>query len=279
MLKRIMTLLTTLLLTTTLLAQPKAYHFTKGEQEMVVFGTMHLSKSDFFPLPEPVLSALTQSDALALELDMNDPEILSVTMQVIATHGMLGDKKLVDVIGDERMKKLKEVAGFEAAMFEQMRPWFIAMSLPIIQALQMGYEDKAVDEYLADKAKAQSIPVVALESAKEQFDIFVNLTPKEELALLDSVLSQDAKEQFEQMLAVWQHNDEKAAEELLNQMEVTLPTLLKTFVTDRNHRMVERAIKLNADKKRLFVGVGALHLYGKDGIVKLLGEKGYQLTK
>lgn len=279
MLKKIIALLTTLLLMTAAIAQPKAFHFTKGEQQLVLFGTIHLSKPNFFPLPASVLAALDQSDALALELDIYDPETLEATIKIVSTDGVLNNQTLVEVIGEERMEHLKEIAGSGAIMFEQMRPWLISLNLPILQAMQMGYEDQAVDNYLADKAKANAIPVIALETAQEQFEVFLNMTPAEELALLDSVLSGEAKEQLEMLLPIWKYNDEKVAEKLLSQMQASLPTLFKRIITDRNHKMVERAIKLNADKKHLFVGVGAAHLYGKGGMINLLSEQGYRLIK
>ena len=50
------------------------------------------------------------------------------------------------------------------------------------------------------------------------------------------------------------------------------------LIIDRNRRMVERMDKL-LRQGNAFVAVGALHLPGAHGILQLLSDEGYQVTR
>lgn len=49
------------------------------------------------------------------------------------------------------------------------------------------------------------------------------------------------------------------------------------LIDDRNHRMAERLIPLL--DRRLFVAVGAGHLPGEQGILRLLEQRGFTATR
>ena len=55
--------------------------------------------------------------------------------------------------------------------------------------------------------------------------------------------------------------------------------LYKTFLIDRNERMANRLVDLANDGRTYFVVIGADHLGGEKGILKLLGQKGFTVTQ
>jgi uncharacterized protein YbaP (TraB family) len=52
------------------------------------------------------------------------------------------------------------------------------------------------------------------------------------------------------------------------------PKFYKAIVTDRNHRMAERAAVFIKEQS-IFIAVGALHLPGPEGVIELLRKKGF----
>ena len=46
------------------------------------------------------------------------------------------------------------------------------------------------------------------------------------------------------------------------------------FITIRNHHMADRMVPL-MNEQSTFVAIGALHLPGEEGVIKLLREKGF----
>ena len=53
---------------------PPIWEVRSGERTAYLFGTIHVGKADFYPLPEPVQSAFAQSDVVALEVDPADEQ-------------------------------------------------------------------------------------------------------------------------------------------------------------------------------------------------------------
>ncbi len=117
------------------IAEPQAIHLKKGQQRLAVFATLHVAKPDFYPLPKAVTEALSHSDALAVEMDVTDPKVISETMQLMVnskqTKGMRLDAA--------RLKQLQQVIGPMAAGFADMPLAFVALTASIMRAEQLGY--------------------------------------------------------------------------------------------------------------------------------------------
>ncbi len=57
-----------------------------------------------------------------------------------------------------------------------------------------------------------------------------------------------------------------------------MPQFQEKMITSRNRHMAEAAAKY-LDKGNAFIAVGALHLPGADGLVELLRQAGYTVTR
>ena len=68
-------------------------------------------------------------------------------------------------------------------------------------------------------------------------------------------------------------------EESNNKMKNDSPEYYKIMLTDRNIGMTNKIDELIKDGKKHTVAVGAAHFIGDDGILKLLEEKGYKITR
>lgn len=68
-------------------------------------------------------------------------------------------------------------------------------------------------------------------------------------------------------------------EESNNKMKNDNPEYYKIMLTDRNIGMTNKIDELIKDGKNHTVAVGAAHFIGEDGILKLLEEKGYKITR
>jgi hypothetical protein len=91
--------------------------------------------------------------------------------------------------------------------------------------------------------------------------------------LTDSI---DIKESFDKLLSAYLEMDDNLIMELTSD-----PSLPKEFmdkiVIERNYLMTERLLSL-LPKGKVFVAVGAAHLFGDEGIIYLLQKKGYNVT-
>lgn len=259
-------------------ANPKVFTLQKGDKTVSIFGTIHVTKPTWLPLSTAVTTALKQADALAVELDMTDSKTLSETMQYMMMHGV-SKKNLATILSADEQAKMKTFLGPLATGMMQMRPWIVAVTVSLQRAQAMGFSDKSVDEWLIKQAKAQQKPVIALETSAEQFHVFEQLSEAEEIEFLRSSLADEQQfyKEISQTVAVWQHNDQAAAQTLLSEFKGKTPRLHQAMFTDRNQAMVERIIKLNQQYPTLMMAVGALHLYGDGGVIQRLKRQGYHL--
>jgi hypothetical protein len=115
--------------------------------------------------------------------------------------------------------------------------------------------------------------------------LFDDLPLKDQITLLQDTL--DNLDSIDQMLGELQvaylDRDLKRLLELNEaSMRDSDPQLAETFnrkvIVERNHRMAER-MQSRLREGQQFIAVGALHLAGKEGLLKLLTERGYRLSR
>lgn len=256
-------------------AEPQITYLQKGNQAITLFGTIHIAKPEFYPLPNAVTDSLKQADALAVELDSTDTATIMQTMQFMATEAIDPTQDLSQLLSASELKQLNDIAGPLAMSFQQLRPWAIAVTLSMLRAKEIGLTETGIDETLINLAKSASIPVIALETTDEQLSTFKGISEKEQIVFLKDVLSDDYLDDVKHTVNFWQHNDTASGDYLINKAQKT-QKLYQALIVSRNRTMTQRIIQHNQSKKRLFVAVGALHLHGKDSIIALLKQQGYK---
>ena len=177
--------------------------------------------------------------------------------------------------------------GFSPAFAHHLKLWFLAVmtSLPECEMKRAQLELPVVDEVLARAGQARGLPVIGLETAREQLEIMASL-PVEAAAILlaqnarSPALSEDA---FSTLLRLYR---EKRPAEILPIID-SLPGLtapersaqdsFMQLLLGRNATMAKRAEPLLA-AGGAFIAVGALHLPGKRGLIELFRAAGYKVA-
>lgn len=262
-------------------AEPKAFILKKQNKLIYVFGTLHQTKPHFFPLPQAVTKQLSDANALAVEIDTEIADVQQAINGFMMNYGTLPTGQgLTHMIGNERLQKLSALFedNEQIAGIQNLRPWLISLMIPQLLAEELGYTDASVDDHLIQLAKKSKKPVIALETPEEQLTVFSTLTKKEELALFEQTLkeAENIEKHLQMIDAIWLDNDAVAAREMLATLQKSSPKVYQALIVTRNHNMIERILKLNQTYPKLFVAVGAAHLYEAVGLVNLLQQEGYQ---
>jgi uncharacterized protein YbaP (TraB family) len=107
----------------------------------------------------------------------------------------------------------------------------------------------------------------------------------DQMLLLNSTLEQavEIERMFAALREAYLARDLVAVYDLLNAAKVDDSTgavarFEQRLVIDRNRRMVDRMGEL-LQQGNAFVAVGALHLPGEQGILQLLADRGYRVTR
>ena len=167
-------------------------------------------------------------------------------------------------------------------MVDRMKPWAVAVTL----MTPPGETGVVLDLHLYQRAVAAGKPVDGLETPLEQLSVFDELSESDQVALLKDTLDNlpDVQDMLDDLKNAYLARDlaRLAAINSDDSMRDSDPQLVARFtdklITRRNHRMAERMQSRLRSGGR-FIAVGALHLPGRDGLLRLLSQQGYTLTR
>lgn len=246
------------------------------EKPSFLYGTMHAVCET--NINENVLKAFEQTNQLYLEIDMDDPNLQAAMMnKMMMENGVT----ISSLVSEEESKIidtfLKENVGFSLKTIDTFKPFMISsMYLPKLLDCPM----KAVDMELMKIATEQNEEVLGLETIESQLIIFDKIPYKiqveEILKTAKNNMVKD-KEEINKMLSIYKsENIEKMLELSLESENKMFAEYTDDLLTKRNKNWIPTIEKVTKEKPTLFA-VGAAHLAGDNGVIKLLRTKGYRV--
>lgn len=280
--RTLLSLLLWLLLPLNAFADPAFYRISKGNEQHWLLGSIHAGKPSLYPLPDPVERAWQQSRALVMEVDMT--HISQEQWQEMGAITRLVDgKTLKDHLPMDLYRRTLIAAGqngLTEAMLAPLRPWFAAITLTQAALERTGYRGEfGVDQHFAKRANDGGKPIVGLETLLEQLGYLASVGDNQTL-MLESTLDELPKLEkgFTEVMAAWQNGDQATLINLLKE-EMAPPKLQawleQTLLAERNRNWVKKWPGLPNES---FIVVGALHLYGEQGLLALLEQQGWRIT-
>jgi uncharacterized protein YbaP (TraB family) len=244
-----------------------------------VFGTIHLGDPRVTAVPPEVKSALLGSQTFFMEAKF-DPGAMTEFVQQMT---LPADKSLEAVAGPTlflRAAQLLSRFNVPAEQARHMRPWAVFMTLNQPQ----GEHGLPLDLVLMQMASEAGKPVAGIETLREQADVFAGFSDSDQVAMLrDSVCYYyRVQDDMLQLLDMYLARDLTGIVRLANAYEGSdsdlAARMLKVLVSDRNLRMAQR-LQPSLQHGGAFIAVGALHLPGNDGLLHLLEQRGYGVTR
>ena len=271
-----------LLLPLTALADPAFYRVSKGDEQHWLMGSIHAGKPTLYPLPEPVERAWQQSRALVMEVDMNS--ISQEQWQGMASLTQLNDgKSLKEYLPAELYQRTLMAGaryGLDEATLSPLRPWFAAITLTQAAMAKTGFDSQlGIDQHFAGLAAKEGKPVVGFETLLEQLGYLASVGDNQTLMLASTLDELPMLENaFTAVMKAWQQGDEATLINLLKE-EMAPPALQswmeQTLLAERNRNWLKKWSSLPNES---FIVVGALHLYGEQGLLAQLEQQGWRIT-
>jgi uncharacterized protein YbaP (TraB family) len=140
--------------------------------------------------------------------------------------------------------------------------------------------DLGIDKHFLDSAKGV-MRVEQLESAESQIRLLADLSEiKQEQYLAATLKSATLTQQLGQDLqATWLRGDAAKLDALLASASQESAELAKRIFADRNLHMARAVEQYLKGNERCFMVVGAGHMVGKDGVVRLLQKRGFKVEQ
>jgi uncharacterized protein YbaP (TraB family) len=249
-----------------------------------LFGSIHLAKADFYPLPASVEAAYLQADTLALEIDVSDTAASAKAMPMLSYRAPDNLKKH---LSKSTWMALQNVLGDAAEQFSAFKPAMVATGLAIAAFEKQGYDPAyGIDLHFLKRAKADKKRVVELESIEFQAGVLGGLSDKDGDALLkqtlDGFLSGEMQRETDAMIDTWKSGDAEALAKLMRDAaskDAGSKKIMKLLLDDRNIGMAQKISSMLARGDKLFVVVGAGHLAGLNSVTDILQRQGLQVKQ
>ena len=249
-----------------------------GQVAGYLLGTIHSEDPRVLDFSQDMLAKLAGSQLFAMEMVPDLPTLAKLTDYMQYPPG----QNLSDVIGRKRFDALAAALGAYQVPLEfidRMKPWAAMMTLSTPPPVTGFYMDLS----LSLRASGSGLKVVGLETLEQQLSFLENMPMDMQLSLLDQAIDEFGMvaQAHDQMVEVYLKNDlaglqALSEEQMLDVGEAEKDYFMQAGILARNHRMVESLLP-HFDGGRVFAAVGALHLYGEEGLVSLLRKQGLEL--
>lgn len=243
------------------------------EKPSYVFGTIHLICEEDYVMSDVIENKLKNVDSYYAEIDFSNMENL-VEMQKM----MVADQPLSQRISRDQynhMKNLlKETLSIDIQDYENLSDAAIS-SMLTLKSFPCD-KHKMYEMELLQKATLYGKKMGGLESAKDQMNFMSENFNFDAAVKMVEELKKVGFANTEEMVTLYKNQDIEGLLDFMNNASYMDEKTYDNILVKRNNNwlhIMPELMKTNS----VFFAVGAAHLGGKDGVLKLLKNKGYQV--
>jgi len=253
--------------------------------KVFLLGSLHLLKSDAYPLATEINAAYSLSPKVVFETDigaMLDPAVQARMLRL----GLYpeGQSLLQNIPGDMRVALQKRMAdlGLPMAQFVRFKPWFLAVTITTLELQRLGFSPaNGIDVHYFGRARGDEKEIGFFEPVDYQLDLLGNMSADDQKAFLGQTLKdlEIAAEMSDDMMRYWQKGQVDKLYSLLFKSFEDYPGIEDRLLLQRNKDWVEKIEAMLGEPENIFIVVGAGHLVGPQSVVALLEQRGYKVRQ
>jgi uncharacterized protein YbaP (TraB family) len=249
-----------------------------SDQKSYLFGTMHMADKRLFNFSDALLPAIMNTDAFALELHPN-----------VILESLFDDFQKKDeqdniyrrILSEEDYKRLderfKKINGISIDDYPNLH-YYLIETMIYPQPVREDDMITIVDSYLYGLAAMFDKEIYGLEGIENQLPSVEEVNETDEDGIRENIVKmleisdEDYLEMMEEMIDIYAEGN---ISRLFNYMaEDTLDASMKF-----RNRVMTNSIKDIIANQTLFATVGAAHLPGESGIIRMLQNDGYEVKR
>ncbi|MDK1493391.1 TraB/GumN family protein [Sinorhizobium sp. 7-81] len=267
---------------------------SQGSAPSWLLGTMHVTDPRVLAMPEGAVDAFTKAAIVIVESDeiVDDTKAAAAIMMRPDLTMFAGDKTINDFLKPEDRLRLEsglKQRGIPLPLVAKMKPWMIAsfVALPACEISRKAAGASFLDKKLAEDAVKEGKTLKGLETLVEQLSAMDSLPVELHLqALIETLaLGKTIDDVMQTTTDLYLSGDTGMIMPMMK--SVSTQTAASDFgfadfeqriIIDRNKIMAARAEPI-LKGGNVFMAVGALHLSGPEGLVELLRQRGFTVTR
>lgn len=244
-----------------------------------LYGTIHMICKDDASLGDSLIAAIQRCDRVYFEVDMDN---LLEMITALKDFKMRDDTTLADLLSKEDYEKVKEYMESKGGPlpFSKLETYKPMLASSLLMESGIGCEESvAMEQLILEEAKKNKKRVEGLETMSYQASIFDSIPYKLQAEQLLKYVNDDgsrsqADKQFEEMIEAYKAQDIEKLGEYVKDDDSGLGNYEDILIYNRNRNWVQK-LKTLMSEKSLTIAVGAGHLAGEKGLIKLLRKEGY----
>ena len=257
-----------------------------------LFGTIHLIDAEDFVLSDSLMAALNRSERVTFEIDPSEMTNPAVAMGLITKAFMRGDTTLRDLLTEEEYQRANahfSKLGLPMMFLEKVKPMFLSMlagmdGMDLGGMLGGGGEDagdiKSYELELDGIARQAEKTVGGLETTDFQLGLFDSIPYAAQATMLMAAIDDPGEGQADQLAEltkIYVSGDVDGMYQMSVGEDGGLGGFERMLIVNRNRNWIEPMQAQLAAGPTLFA-VGAGHLGGPEGVIRLLRAEGLTLT-
>lgn len=273
---------------------PLLYRVTDDDGNVAwLFGSVHVGRENFYPLPDYVIEAYNDSDSLAVEFDIvafeNDlTKQYAALAPMIYKDGSSIEDHIPSSLYENAVEILKEYDSYSSVM-DMYCPAFWSSMIESLMIEEIGADaDLGIDKHMLNLAHEEDKEILNIESAEFQYQMMADFDNDVQQLLLESAVESYNKKSMasaslQVLMNLWSTGNEKMLEKYFNSSDSKMndaqkqiyQKYQKAMITDRNLSMAEFTEDALSSGDEVFICVGAAHIVGEGALVDLLSNRGY----
>lgn len=257
-----------------------------GEQaQLTLLGSVHMAFPEVYPLRDDLESAFYEADSLVVEVDITGKGAFEI-QRLLLTEGMLPAGETVEqylsVSVWTRLQRYMLERGLPADQLVRMKPGLLATTLSTLRLADLGMAvEHGIDRHFLTQTGSK--PVQELETPAQQVALLLDF-PDPDLLMAQTLQQLETMETLiTPIYQAWLRGDAQALDRLLltqdRDSHPEFEAIYRRFFDDRNHAMAAQLTTMLAGNGHYFVVVGAGHLVGEEGIIALLRQAGFTVSR
>ena len=252
------------------------------EAPAYLFGTMHLMKSGYLENWPNVREAFQKAERLVVETVIDSSKMMQIGRMAMlknTTYEQIYDSATLDTV----MRYIDQTLTMPRPTLMRLKPMQLAAlsarkAFKKVNSPLKSAKGTTIDLYFATEGKKRDKQVIPLETMIEQGKMLFNemSIAKQADMLLQQIRRQDQMATFTQNLLKYYRNENLSDLYGLYKNEKFSTQNLGFLVEERNKDWLSTLTK-HFKQGNTFAAVGALHLPGEDGLLKLLEARGFQV--
>ena len=243
-----------------------------------LFGTMHIIEKDYFYFPASLEKMVKNSSVLVMEIagipdQMEVMKYLLLKDETFFDYFSPAQKDTILIWAQEKMKMDEKTF---TSSFSKFKPFVVVQT-----ATQMQFMGKteSYEMTLQKIVTEKKIKMEGLETIADQMKIFDDLTKEQQAEMVMAGIRDEEKSlaQMKLMQQIYTRQNIDSLYALIHSDGGVLADEQNAFLDQRNINWIPK-IKEYTTKGKAFIAVGAGHLAGEKGVIRLLEKEGYIVT-